>query len=273
MTIYGFMIGGVPTSGTPKGIAEEMESLTQQLNAAVAGGDLAAADVLQRRLSRLLGRFNSAMATTASGDVSRAVGPTQREVVIGIVAAIGDATPTRMVRDIAHVDGTPIKSTSFPSILRSDYRSWKTNPARKPVLVLPGLESATLLPMSSWVTLSTFDLPHRVITPLTARAAHLRSLLYVVDRLAAAPADTSVAEALSGLARRWASALPETRVFGSPDVEQLRSAVAGALASIAGAEQQERETAAARAAAASPEVTLFGFRSLTVVDDRREEAQ
>jgi hypothetical protein len=250
-----------------------MELLTRELTAALEAGDLEAADALQRRLSRLLGRFNSAMADTAAGSDTRAIGPTQREVIIGTVAAVGDATPTRVIRDIAAVDGTPIKSTGFPSIFRSDERSWRANPTRKPVLVLPGLESTTLAPMSSWVTLSSFEHSRRVITPLTPRAAHLRSLLYVTDRLAAAPPNGPITDAWSGLARRWASALPETRMFRSVDVEALRSGATDALAAIADAEKHDRELAAERAATASPDVALFGFRNLTVVDGGEEKAQ
>jgi hypothetical protein len=250
-----------------------MESLTQQLAAAVEAGDLATADALQRRLSRLLGRFNSVMADSAAGADTKTMGPTQREVVIGIAAAIGDATPTRVIRDIAAVDGTPIKSTGFPSILRSDERSWKTNPSRKPVLVVPGLESTTLSPMSSWVTLSSFDLQRRIITPLTPRAAHLRSLLYVADRLAAAPANGPMTDALAGLAKRWASALPETRMFRAVDVDALRSGATEALAEITDTERREREAAAARAATAALEISLFGFRNLTIIAGGEEQVQ
>lgn len=264
------MILRVRKSSTEE-VAAEVKSLSDELTAAVAAGDLAKANDIQRRLTRALGRFNNAIAVSASGDTTARSGPTQREIVIGIVAGVGDATPARVVRDIAALDGTPIKNTGFPSILRSDQRSWHTNPQRKPLLVLPGLEAATLAPMSSWATLSSFAPAQRVIAPLTPRAAHLRSLLYIVDRLTTTPASTSIADALVALARRWASALPETRVFGAVDPTELRGRITDTLHAIAAGEASQRQEAAERIAASPPDVALFGFRNLTVVETKQAD--
>src|SRR5262249_18281319 len=179
--------------------------------------------------------------------------------------------PTRMVRDIAAVDGTPIKSTGFPSMFRADERSWRANPNRKPVLVLPGLEAVTLAPMASWVTLSSFSPAQRVITPLTPRAAHLRVLHYVLDRLAVGAGSASAAAGLGDLARRWASALPETRVFGNLDPGALQGTVREVLNEVAEAEMRHRDEAARRVAHAPAEMALFGFRGLTPAGGRAEQ--
>jgi hypothetical protein len=254
----------VTRSQTPEAVAEEMTTLANDLNAALASGDLARANTVQRQIARTLSKFNRAMADTAAGaPTAPAPGPTQREMVISIAAAIGQATPTRLIRDLAEVDGTPIKSTGFPSIFRADQRSWRSNPGKKPVLVLPALEASTAAPMQSWVTLSTFDLGHRIVTPLTPRAAHLRSLIYVLDRLEQTP-DAGTSDQFSNLVRRLASALPETRIFDTSDLDALRTRCEEALAAVETAETSQRAESVARLKDATTEMTLFGFRNLEV---------
>ena len=176
-----------------------------------------------------------------------------------------------MIRDIAGVEGTPVKSTGFPSMLRADERSWKKNPRRKPVLLLPGIEAVTLAPMTSWVTLSTFPHAHRVITPLTPRAAHLRVLHYVLDRLISGAGPASVEAGLQGLARRWASALPETRVFGDLDPSALQATVRQVVGQLAEAESRQRDEAARLVEKAPAEMALFGFRRLKQLDGEVED--
>jgi len=248
-----------------------MRELTDELHAATAGGDLERAAVLQRRLVQLVARFDASMARAASGEPRRSSGPTVREVVIGVVAPIGDAVPTRAVRDLAGADGTSIAPTSFPGLMRGDENSWRKNPTRKPVLLLPGLESTTLSPMKSWVTLSTFEPQRRVVTPLTPRAAHLRTLVHAVERLDSATDGTPLKDHLAGLVRRWSAAMPETRSFTALDTGRIRAAVEDALAEIAEQEQAVRAEAAQRLAAAEADVALFGWRGLTVVEDRPGE--
>jgi hypothetical protein len=245
--------------------------LSADLAAATASGELDRADKIRRDLQVVLKRLETSLTAAAAGGTPPSkVGPTQREVVIGIVSAIADAAPARMIRDIAAVDGTPIKSTGFPSMFRADERSWKTNPRRKPLLLLPGLEVVTLAPMTSWVTLSSFPPPRRVITPLTPRAAHLRVLVHVLDRLAAGAGPASVESGLESLARRWASPLPETRVFGEFDPRALRATVRDVLDEAAKAETRQRDAAAQLMNRATAETALFGFRRLTQVDGRAE---
>jgi hypothetical protein len=186
---------------------------------------------------------------------------------------MGDVTPARLVRDIAMVDGTPIKSTGFPAMLRSDERSWRSRRGRKPILLLPGIEATTMAPMSSWIALSSFPTQQRIVTPLTPRAAHLRAILHVADRLAATPTGTAVADGLASLARRWSVALPELRSFGTPDPDALREQVREILGGIDTAEEAQRTEAAGRVEAAPADVALFGFRDLTVIQGGGEEVK
>jgi len=245
--------------------------LSTDLAAATAVGELERADKIRRELQVMLKRFDASLTAAAAGGAPPPkVGPTQREVVIGIVAAIADAAPARMIRDIAAVDGTPIKATGFPSMFRADERSWRKNPRRKPVLLLPGLEAVTLAPMTSWVTLSSFPASRRVITPLTPRAAHLRILRYVLDRLAAGAGPTSVESGLEALARRWASPLPETRVFGDLDPRALQATVQDVLDKVVEPETRQRDEAARLVEKSPLETALFGFRRLEEVGGREE---
>jgi hypothetical protein len=257
---------------SPEEVAAVIAQLSTELAAATAAGEMERADNIHRELKVMLKRFDAALtATAAGGTPPPKVGPTQREVVIGIVAAIADATPARMIRDIAGVEGTPIKATGFPSMFRADEGSWKKNPRRKPVLLLPGLEAVTLTPMTSWVSLSSFPPAQRVITPLTPRAAHLRVLRYVLDRLAAGAGPASVESGLEGLARRWASPLPETRVFGDLDPTALQATVLGVLGEVAEAETRQRDEAARLVEQSPVETALFGFRGLERIEGRVED--
>jgi hypothetical protein len=255
-------------------VAASLEQLSAALAAATAAHDLDRVNGMRREMETLLKRLDSALSADAAGGTRPpSLGSTQREVVIGIAAAIAEAAPARMIRDLAAVDGTPIKSTGFPSMFRADERSWRKNSRRKPVLLLPGLEAVTLAPMTGWVTLSSFPVAQRVITPLTARAAHLRVLGHVLGRLAGGAGPASVEAGLEALARRWASALPETRVFGAFDPGKLQATVSAVLSDIAEAETLQRAIAAQRVAQATTEIALFGFRELAEVGQREENAR
>jgi hypothetical protein len=258
-------------SATPEGVSAEMRDLTDELHTATAAGDLDRAAALQRRLVRLVARFDASMARAASGQQRRSSGPTVREVVIGVVAPIGDVVSARAVRDLAAVDGTSIAPTGFPGLMRGDENSWRKNPTRKPVLLLPGLESTTLSPMKSWVTLSTFEPERRVVTPLTPRASHLRTLAHAVERLDCASDGTPIKDRLAGLVRRWSAAMPETRSFSAVHADRIRLAVEEALGEISEQEQAVRAEAAQRLVAAPPDVAFFGWRGLSLVEKRPRE--
>jgi len=246
-----------------------MTELSQALEEALRDGDLIRADSLRRKAQIQLKLLANAIEDTHSGAARgsrRSIGPTQRETVLGVVAAIGDVAPTRVVRDIAGADGTPISATGFPAILRSDERSWRRNPRRKPVLLLPGLESATLAPLSSWVAISTFDIEKRIVTPLTPRAAHLRSLRHVLNRLDETPETSPAYEPLLLVARRLSVALPELRSSILPRPAVLKPDVEEMIAGIAQTETTMRREAAERLSVFPQEASLFGFRGPQAVE-------
>jgi hypothetical protein len=276
--------------GTTPSLLREAASLLEEAATAAAAGRqedaqraLDQADRLTRRARRGQSAQSEQPDLPAEAEV-RATGPDKpprlvvldepaqdtstREIVIGALDALGvPAAP----RDIAHVArarfNVAVDPRALGSLRRDERRAWANPRTVRSTYICVALDAKRLVPYRGLLTLSSWDLPRRLITPLSPRVDHLRATGNLVRLLAwLRGVDAEAAGRLELLVRRYAATIPGAGSGSGPiDTEQVAAAAAAELELLESEDTAERLEAAERARARLDEEALIWGAPLKVL--------
>src|SRR4051812_22151328 len=166
------------SSGTDHYVAAELlaeaADLSRQSADALAAGDLAASDALEVRADRLRRRARQAMARAGRPPRAATGRLSAREQAVTALAEMGVPSPTREIAAFhAARFGTPLDVRALASVRRDESDAWEREAARTAFLA-PALDIRFFRPVRGPLTLSSWELPERLLGPGSARVDHLR---------------------------------------------------------------------------------------------------
>jgi hypothetical protein len=191
-----------------------------------------------------------------------------REVVIGALDVLGVPTAPR---DIVHVARARFNAAVDPralgSLRRDERRAWANPRTVRSTYICVALDAKRLVPYRGLLTLSSWDLPRRLVTPLSPRVDHLRATGNLAKLLAwLRGVDADAAGRLEGLVRRYAATIPGAGSGRGPvDPDQVAAAAAAELELLEPEDTAERMEAAERARARLDEEALIWGAPLKVL--------
>jgi hypothetical protein len=187
---------------------------------------------------------------------------------------LGIPTTPKVVAAVAEArTGVALDSRALASVRRDEQAAWRRDrdAGRPPAPRLaPGLHHEGIEPVRALLTVTSWDLPRRMVTPLSPRADHpalVLTLLAEADRLEAV--DNDAAERVARLAARYAVGIPGAAPFASgPDArDALGRAATQEHARFAEDAATERAQAARRARIVDDTARVWGRSATTTTSE------
>jgi hypothetical protein len=180
------------------------------------------------------------------------------------------ATPRLVAWLVEARTGEPFDGRALATARRDDRVTWERDRAagRTPGPKLaPALHHERLEPLRALVTVSTWPLAQRIVTPHAARADHPAVLLAVLDEAERlADVEPEATERLTRLASRLAIGLPgaaRSRIGDAEDRGRLRKVATGELGRFVDEATAEREASVSRAQMIDDDAALVWGRAHT----------
>ncbi len=173
-----------------------------------------------------------------------------REVTIGALDAHEVPTAPKDVAEVAFARfNKRIEPRRLAGLRRDERRAWSNPRTSRPTYIVPALDAVYLAPHRGLLTLSTWDLRRRIITPLSPRVDHLnatRNLARLLEWLAGA--DESAGRHLERVVRRRAASIPGALTPGKGlEIAQVVGAAEAELRLLEPDDANARDGAAERA--------------------------
>lgn len=182
-------------------------------------------------------------------------------VVRTLTALRVPVTPRTLAQVIQAWTGESVDARSVTTLCRQDRRAWQQNPDARRVSLVPALHHEGLSPIHAFITLSTWPIEDRIITPHSPRVDHttlVQAVLELGNR--AARRGDEIGPRLWGLAGRLATGIPGAVAydgFGNSR-RALRKAVTVEYGKFADLVTAQRASAAEQAAAIGDTDRLWG---------------
>ncbi len=186
--------------------------------------------------------------------------PPIRERLLAGLEVLGAASEVRTVAEAAEAcTGLYVNNRQVASLRRSERTSWDARPSARPAYLAPALHHRGFEPIRGYLTSSEWDLPRRVVGPLSLRVDYLRATTNVSRRLAwARKQSPETANAFERLAWRLARSVPGGVRNGSVDPAAAIRAAQAELDLIEEEDQAQREEAAAKLEQLDRREQVFG---------------
>jgi hypothetical protein len=239
----------------------ESSALTQQASEALMAGDLATAEALEVRANELRRQARLAIARIVRR--SRSVGGgrlTAREQAISALAEMGVPSPPREIAEFHEARfSSGLDARALASVRRDEAAAWERDPSSRAAFLVPALDVRFFRPVRGPLTLSSWELPQRLLGASSPRVDHLRltvRLAELADRM-----DGEPGQALTAMAARYAQTIPgavEAGLDAAP--QRIADAARRELAILAPQDDDERAKAASRAREQLQEAELMWGR-------------
>lgn len=269
------MLGNMDTREDLGALVEAISATNGQLVEASRAGDVVRIEALVRDVKALERRRNRLL---ADGAAELGVGGYEasipvRDQVIQALHLAGHPATHRLLADIARArTGESIPTAALASLRRDEARSWTNaqdinrRTATRDVYVVPALSHDRLAPVRGTLALSTWPTSRRLIAPLSPRVDFLRIAINLAEEVPAV-AGTRYEPSMRRLVARLGSTIPGVAPFGS-EPEQVARAAGVELEQLEQLDEEERDTAAARATAQLGQQALLFGTALRVLKAR-----
>lgn len=240
---------------------EKQDVVLQKLLAALRTGGLDALDdgtidELSDRLRVVQSQRRRASASTLPA----------RALALDALDALTVPSTAQVIASVVEArTGRPFDARAVTTLRRDDRRSWDREaadgmtPAPK---VAPALHHELIQPVRALATVSTWELPRRMVTPHSPSADRPTGILALLDEAHRIfEVDRDAAERVNLLACRLAAGIPGAprSIIGPRGTEAVRRAATEELGRFAELAAEERASAARRAVdVATPEVRIWG---------------
>ncbi|GAB1823435.1 hypothetical protein [Herbidospora sp. RD11066] len=236
------------------GLEAQMGKLRTAIRQATAAGRHAEARALRARLREAERQWDTGVEQPSAQPALVPV----REQVHRALTLLGAPTAAKMIVavDESFFDGQ-MANTQLTSLRRDEEKSYRSAPGARPYYLCAALTSELLSPARGLLALSTWELPQRIIGPLSPRTDFLTSAIRLAEHLTRLETASPGAFRLLG---RLAQNIPGgADGFGPGDPARVIAAAEAELAVHQERDQMDRREAAARAAdRLGPVEQLFG---------------
>jgi hypothetical protein len=212
------------------------------------------------RASRDAGSADRNGSDRAARSGARSAGMPVRERVLAGLELLGVPSRGGLVAVAAAArTGEAVEPRQLASLRRSELASWRSAPDRRPSYVVPALHVRRFEPLRGTLASSAWEPWRRVVGPLSPRADHLRATIRVAEHVMwAREHSEDLADRFERLLWRLARSVPGVLEAPEFEVGGALDAARGELAMVDEEDRGERDAAAVRMEALSPEQRLFG---------------
>jgi hypothetical protein len=187
----------------------------------------------------------------------------QRDVIVDTLDEVGVPMSHATIYQYARARfGAAIAGSRFAPLRRDEEKSWRKNAASRPTFIAPALHADGGEPINRLLTLTTWDLPRRIVGPRSERFAYLM----LCERVLGLAHDNPDDEALVALAARLH---PRTR---DQAPEQQLDEIREELDLVRRLDEPDRVAAAERLGSLSPDIVIWGNRGITGVVEARNSS-
>lgn len=250
--------------------AKRQQDAYADLTKALGTGDAAARDRAQVRIGELTAeylrltdalRFSELEAREIATPRPRKPGKPLRELALDALDDLGVPAAPALIADLtAALTGDRPSPSRFASLKRDEENAARRNLAARPAWIVPAISAAQLSAIPRLLTSSAWSLERRIIGSRSMRTDNLRIAISLAQRLGRLrEVGAAEAQGVERLLFPFARSVPGANDTGQPiDPRRVIEAASAELSTLDEADLAERRAAAARLAAASPAIKLWG---------------
>lgn len=240
------------------------------LTKALAAGDTAARERAQAKIAELTAeyqrlsealRFSELEAREIATPRARRPSKPLRELALDALDDLGVPAAPALIADLtAALTGARPSPSRFASLRRDEENAARRNIAARPAWVVPAISAQQLTAIPRLLSSSSWDLERRIVGARSIRTDNLRIAISLAGRLAhLREAGASEAKMVERLLFPFARSVPGAIEYGQPiEPARIIAAAQAELTLIEALDLEERRGAAAKLAASSPHVRLWG---------------
>ncbi|WP_372412797.1 hypothetical protein [Streptomyces luteireticuli] len=243
-------------------LEQQMAQLRQNLRAALARHDATRVGTAHQELRRAEAAWHALVGPAspppepASATAPQAPLLSMREQVLRTLEMIGAPAAPKTIRPVHRaIFGTDL-SKSMASLRRDEERSYKKTPNARGAYICPALTADRLTSARALLTISTWPLEQRIVTPTSERVDYLTMATRIADVAERAAAQT---DAIKRLLHDIALNIPGTGAeMGLISPAAVRACAQNERRTLQDTDQAARHEAAERARRLDPYHQLFG---------------